>query len=46
MAHAVCGAPIFPRMAEDPADLEPRMQRLVTFLGAGFRAPTTADKEK
>jgi AcrR family transcriptional regulator len=46
MAHAVCGAPIFPEMAGDPADLEPRMRRLVTFLGAGFRAPATADKEK
>src|ERR1035437_8579145 len=46
MAHAVCGAPIFPQMAGDPADLEPRMRRLVTFLGAGFRAPATADKEK
>jgi AcrR family transcriptional regulator len=46
MAHAVCGAPIFPQMAGDPADLEPRMRRLVTFLGAGFRAPATAGKEK
>jgi AcrR family transcriptional regulator len=46
MAHAVCGAPIFPRMAGDPADLEPRMKRLVTFLGAGFRAAATAGEEK
>ena len=46
MAHTMCGAPIFPEMAGDPADLEPRMKRLVTFLGAGFRAPATAGKEK
>ncbi len=46
MAHAVCGVPIFPRMAGDPADLEPRMKRLVTFLGAGFRAAATAGEEK
>jgi AcrR family transcriptional regulator len=46
MAHAMCSAPIFPRMAGDAADMEPRMKRLVTFLGAGFRAAATAGKEK
>src|ERR1039457_1617173 len=46
MAHAMCRTPIFPQATGDPADMEPRMQRLVTFLGAGFRAPATADKEK
>ena len=42
----MCIAPIFPQIAGDPADLVPRMQRLVTFLGAGFRAAATAGKEK
>jgi AcrR family transcriptional regulator len=46
MAHAMCGAPIFPLAAGHPADMELRMQRLVTFLGAGFRAAATAGKEK
>jgi AcrR family transcriptional regulator len=46
MAHTMCRAPIFPQMAGDPADIEPRMRRLVTFLGAGFRAAPTAGKEK
>jgi AcrR family transcriptional regulator len=46
MAHTMCRAPIFPQMAGDAADLGPRMQRLVTFLGAGFRAAATAGKEK
>ena len=46
MAHTMCCAPIFPLMAGEPADHVPRMQRLVTFLGAGFRAPATAGKEK
>ena len=45
MAHTMCRAPIFPQMTGDAADLEPRMNRLVTFLGAGFRAPATAGKE-
>jgi AcrR family transcriptional regulator len=46
MAHTMCRAPILPQMAGDGADLGPRMKRLVTFLGAGFRAPATAGKEK
>jgi hypothetical protein len=46
MAHAMCGAPVFPPMAGNPTDLVPRMKRLVTFLGAGFRAPATAGKER
>ena len=46
MAHTMCIAPIFPQIAGDPADLVPRMQRLVTFLSAGFRAPATEGKEK
>ncbi len=46
MAHAICSAPMLPRMAGHPEGMEPRMQRLVTFLGAGFRAAPTAGKEK
>ena len=46
MAHAMCRAPIFPQMTGDGSDMEPRMQRLVTFLSAGFRAPATAGKEE
>jgi hypothetical protein len=46
MAHTMCIAPIFPQIAGDPADLVPRMKRLVTFLSAGFRASPTAGKER
>jgi AcrR family transcriptional regulator len=46
MALAMCSAPIFPQAAGEVAGMEPRLQRLVTFLGAGFRAPATAGKEK
>ena len=46
MAHTMCRAPIFPLMAGDAADMEPRLRRLVTFLSAGFRASATAGKEK
>ena len=46
MSHTMCRAPIFPQMAGDPADMEPRLRRLVTFLSAGFRAPATAGKER
>jgi hypothetical protein len=46
MAHAMCRPPIFPQTTGDAANMEPRMQRLVTFLGAGFRAPATAGKER
>jgi hypothetical protein len=46
MAHTMCRAPIFPRITGDPADLEPRMKLLVTFLSAGFRAPASTGKER
>jgi AcrR family transcriptional regulator len=46
MAHTMCRAPIFPQLAGDLADMEPRLKRLVTFLGAGFRAAATGSKEK
>ena len=46
MAHTMCRTPILPQMAGDEGDMELRMKRLVTFLGAGFRAPATAGKEK
>jgi hypothetical protein len=46
MAHTMCRAPIFPEMAGSGSDMQPRMQRLVTFLSAGFRAPATPGKEK
>jgi AcrR family transcriptional regulator len=46
MAHAMCGAPIFAQAMGDPAEMDRRMKRLVTFLGAGFRAPATAGKER
>jgi AcrR family transcriptional regulator len=44
MAHTMCRAPIFPQMTGDASGMEPRMQRLVTFLSAGFHAPATAGK--
>lgn len=46
MAHTMCAAPIFPKMAGNGTDFEPRMKRLVTFLDAGFRAGATEVKEK
>jgi AcrR family transcriptional regulator len=46
MAHTMCRAPIFQQLAGDVADFEPRLKRLVTFLGAGFRATATESKEK
>jgi hypothetical protein len=46
MAHTMGRVPIFPPTTGQAAEMEPRMQRLVTFLGAGFRAPATAGKEK
>jgi hypothetical protein len=42
----MCRAPIFPQLAGDLTNLEPRLKRLVTFLGAGFRAAATGSKEK
>jgi AcrR family transcriptional regulator len=46
MAHTMCRAPIFPELAGDVANMEPRLKRLVTFLAAGFRAAATVSKEK
>ena len=46
MAHTMCRVPIFLQTTGQAADMGPRMERLVTFLGAGFRAPATAGKEK
>jgi AcrR family transcriptional regulator len=46
MAHTMCRVPIFPQLAGDVTDMGPRLKRLVTFLGAGFRAAATAGKEK
>jgi AcrR family transcriptional regulator len=46
MAHTMHQAPIFPQMAEDATHLKPRMKRLVTFLGAGLRAPATPKEIK
>jgi AcrR family transcriptional regulator len=40
MAHTMCTPPIDPAAAKD-ADYHARLQRLVTFLAAGFRAPVT-----
>ncbi len=42
MAHTMCGAPVFPGMM-DTADFPRRMQRLVAFLSAGFRAPLSGN---
>jgi AcrR family transcriptional regulator len=39
MAHTMCGPPVFPGIAHGPADYPRRMERLVAFLNAGFRAP-------
>ena len=46
MAHTMCRAPIFPELAGDVTNMEPRLRRLVTFLAAGFRATATGSKEK
>jgi AcrR family transcriptional regulator len=46
MAHTMCRAPVFPHATGEAGDMEPRMERLVTFLSAGFRAAPTAGKEK
>jgi hypothetical protein len=44
MAHTMCRAPIFPELAGDVANMEPRLKRLVTFLAAGFRAAATGSR--
>jgi AcrR family transcriptional regulator len=46
MAHAMCGMPVFPGTTATAADFPARMSRLVTFLGAGFRAPVPQCEEK
>jgi len=46
MAYTMCRAPIFPELAGDVTNMEPRLKRLVTFLAAGFRAAATGSKEK
>ena len=46
MAHTLCGAPVFPLMTDPLGDFPQRMKRLVTFLGAGFRAPVAGSEEE
>jgi AcrR family transcriptional regulator len=52
MAHTMCRAPEFPKMVgatgdfDEPGDFQTRMERLVTFLSAGFRAPVPQFEEK
>jgi AcrR family transcriptional regulator len=43
MAHTMCGAPVFPGPSEN---FHGRMQMLVTFLSAGFRAAPGNREEK
>ena len=38
MAHTMCWAPEFPELTAEPGDFRTRMDLLVTFLSAGFRA--------
>jgi len=51
MAHAMCGVPLFPALADVTAaglagDFRTRIDRLLTFLSAGFRAPMPKTEEK
>jgi len=46
MAHAMSGVPVFPEAPPPAADFPTRIGRLVTFLGAGFRAPVLQVEEK
>lgn len=46
MAHTMCVAPLFPGVADGPADFPRRMERLVAFLSGGFRAPVAGSEEK
>jgi AcrR family transcriptional regulator len=39
MAHTMCGSPDFTGMASGRGDFRTRIERLVAFLSAGFRAP-------
>jgi len=45
MSHTMCGAPLFPKKLGEPGDFQTRMERLVTFLSAGFRAPVPQFEE-
>jgi AcrR family transcriptional regulator len=38
MAHTMCRAPEFPQVVAEPGDFRSRIDRLVTFLSAGFQA--------
>ncbi|HTP35793.1 MAG TPA: TetR/AcrR family transcriptional regulator [Candidatus Acidoferrales bacterium] len=42
MSHTMCGTPVFPSA---PEDFHSRMERLVRFLSAGFRAPAPNGEE-
>ena len=46
MAHAMCGVPVFPDALSDTADFPTRINRLIVFLSAGFRAPVPQSEEK
>lgn len=39
MAHAMCGSPDFTGVGAGCSDYSNRIERLITFLGGGFRAP-------
>ncbi|MBZ5727197.1 MAG: TetR family transcriptional regulator [Acidobacteriia bacterium] len=39
MAHTMCGAPDYTRVSGVPGSFRERIDRLVAFLSAGFRAP-------
>jgi hypothetical protein len=43
MAHTMCGEPVFTGSVDATADYALRMQRLVTFLSAGFLAPAAGE---
>jgi AcrR family transcriptional regulator len=46
MAHTMCRSPEFPKRVGETGDFQARMERLVTFLSAGFRAPVPQFEEK
>jgi AcrR family transcriptional regulator len=46
MAHTMCRSPEFPKKVGETGDFQTRMERLVTFLSAGFRAPVLQSEEK
>jgi AcrR family transcriptional regulator len=41
MAHALCGSPFIADGGAEPQDMRWRLNRLVTFLSAGFHAPAS-----